>query len=372
MPVHAQRGADLRILLKPSCRQGGLPVPHALHVLPQQLDLAPQRLHLRAAVQAQDGAPFPGHLVPERLRIAHSGQDEERQEEQNGGQPAVPLGQRQEIPHAVKKPLLQQHRQPGQHAPADDRRQRLRKLRSGLAQMPRRGQHSSRRVPGAPVHRRLPVTCIPCTSVNRLLQRVRLRCFPRRLPLRACFRIRLSLCRPGRHPPADNPRPAIVVQRLRRDPQLPRNRRAAQPRGQKPVRRPRHRGINHARPAAPARRKEARLAVPPELVHRPLYRRAAHAERLHQVRAPDTALRKLRNPKQPRFALIVSVKIKRLKIGEILHSAVPPHEGKAGVANLDRLGGSHRKRVHRDLGAGYRVQNSLSHSWAPVNPPNAS
>ena len=139
MPVHAQRGADLRILLKPSCRQGGLPVPHSLHVLPQQLDLAPQRLHLRAAVQAQDGAPFPGHLVPERLRIAHPGQDEERQEEQNGGQPVIPLGQRQELPHAVKKPLLQQHRQPGQHAPADDRRQRLRKLRSGLAQMPRRG-----------------------------------------------------------------------------------------------------------------------------------------------------------------------------------------------------------------------------------------
>ena len=59
MPVHAQRGADLRVLLKPSRRQGGLPVPHSLHILPQRLDLAPQRLHLRAAVQAQDRAPFP-------------------------------------------------------------------------------------------------------------------------------------------------------------------------------------------------------------------------------------------------------------------------------------------------------------------------
>ena len=372
MPVHAQRGADLRVLLKPSRRQGGLPVPHSLHILPQRLDLAPQRLHLRAAVQAQDRAPFPGHLVPERLRIAHPGQDEERQEEQNGGQPVIPLGQRQERPRVVQKPLLQQHRQPGQHPPAGNRRQRFRKLRPDLAQMPRRSQHSSRRVPSPTAHRRCPVAGVPCASVNRRLRRVPLRCFLRRLPLRRCVRNRISLCRPGRLPPTDNPRPAIVVQRLRRDPHLPRNRRAAQPRGQKPVHRPRHRGINHARPAAPARRKEARLAVPPELVHRPLYRRAAHAERLHQVQATDTALRKLRDPKQLRFALIVSVKIKRFKIGEILHSAVPLHEGKAGVANLDRLGGAHRKRVHRDLGAGYWVQNSLSYSGRPVNPPNAS
>ena len=372
MPVHAQRDADLRVLLKPSRRQGGLPVPHSLHILPQRLDLAPQRLHLRAAVQAQDRARFPGHLVPERLRIAHPGQDEERQEEQNAGQPIIPLGQRQELPRVVQKPLLQQHREPGQHPPAGNRRQRFRKLRPDLAQMPRRSQHSSRRVPSPTAHRRCPVAGVPCASVNRRLQRVPLRCFLRRLPLRRGFRIRISLCRPGRLPPTDNPRPAIVVQRLRRDPHLPRNRRAAQPRGQKPVHRPRHRGINHARPAASARRKEARLAVPPELVHRPLYRRAAHAERLHRVRARDTALRKLRDPKQLRFALIVSVKIKRFKIGEILHSAVPLHEGKAGVANLDRLGGAHRKRVHRDLGAGYRVQNSLSHSGRPVNPPNAS
>ena len=62
-------------------------------------------------------------------------------------------------------------------------------------------------------------------------------------------------------------------------------------------------------------------------------------------------------------ALIVSVKIKRLKIGEILHSAVPPHEGKAGVANLDRLGGSHRKRVHEILG--HRIMGSYYYARYP-------
>ena len=229
--------------------------------------------------------------------------------------------------------------------------------------MPRRGQHSSRRIPSPTAHRRCPVAGVPCASLNRRLQRVPLRCFLRRLPLRRCFRIRFSLRRPGRHPTPDNASPAIVVQRPHRNPQPSRNRRAAQTRGQKTVRFPRHVGIDYARTAPAARRKEARLAVPPELVHRPLYRRAAHAERLHQVRARDTALRELRDPKQLRFALIVSVKIKRLKIGEILHSAVPPHEGKAGVANLDRLGGSHRKRVHEILG--HRIMGSYYYARYP-------
>ena len=68
---------------------------------------------------------------------------------------------------------------------------RFRKLRPDLAQMPRRGQHSSRRVPSPTAHRRCPVAGVPCASLNRRLQRVPLRCFLRRLPLRRCFRITL-------------------------------------------------------------------------------------------------------------------------------------------------------------------------------------
>ena len=253
--IHRQGRTHVRFFRHPSRGQGSLPVPHPLHVSPQRLDLAPQRLHLRAAVQAQDGAPFPGRLVPQCLRIAHPGQGEEGQEQQNRGQTVVSLGQRQELPRAVQKPLPEQHRQPGQHAAASNHRQRLRKLRPHLRQMSRCRQHPPRRVPGAPTHRRLAVACVPFAPLHPRLRRCR------RLWLRR--RCRLRRPGPARRPPSDNTRPAVEAERARPDPQLSRNRPAAQPRGQKPLRLPRRRGVDRARPAPPSRRKKTGLALPP-------------------------------------------------------------------------------------------------------------
>ena len=109
----------------------------------------------------------------------------------------------------VQKPLRQQHREPGQHPiPAGNRRQRFRKLRPDLAQMPRRSQHSSRRVPSPTAHRRCPVAGVPCASVNRRLQRVPLRCFLRRPPApQGLPRSRISLLPPGPASPHRQPPP---------------------------------------------------------------------------------------------------------------------------------------------------------------------
>ncbi len=229
--------------------------------------------------------------------------------------------------------------------------------------MPRRSQHSSRRVPSSTAQRRCPVAGVPCASVNRRLQRVSLRCFLRRLPLRRCVRNRISLCRPGRHPTPDNPPPTVVVQRPHRDPKPSRNRRAAQTRTQKTVRFPRHVGINCARTAPAARLMKPFLPLAPVPVHCPLHRGTTNAERRRQIFPTDPVLREPRDPKPPRPDARNVVRVKRLQVCEIHHPFAINVVRKARSADRSGVRGRHRKCVHEILG--YRIMGSYYYARIP-------
>ena len=60
VPVHRQRGDRVAAVRHPVPRERVLPALHAHLVRRERPDLAPQRLGLRAAVQAENRAPFPG------------------------------------------------------------------------------------------------------------------------------------------------------------------------------------------------------------------------------------------------------------------------------------------------------------------------
>ena len=311
MSVHAQRGASLWIPGKPSLRERRLPIAHALGIVPQGSDLAAQDLRLRTTVQAEDGAPLSGSLMAQRLRIADPGQHQEGQKQQNAGQPVKAARQPQERPHPVQKPFPQQHRQPGQNAAASDRKHRFLEPWLRLAQKSRRRQLPARRVPRAAAHRRLPVARVPRSPVHRRARASRHRFAP------------------------DNPRPAVVAERAHRDPQPPRHRRAAEPRCKKPIRLPNRRSIQHAAPASPTRREKSRLPLRPKTFDRTPNRRAVHAKGCLQLHSANTALGKLRNPKQHRRTVPGVMDIKRLQVGEVNRPTVPNLEGEGRAANLN-------------------------------------
>ncbi len=315
VPVHRQRGAGVRALRQPGLRQRVPPVLHSLRVRREGLDLAPQRLGLGAAVQPQDRSPFPRSLVPQRLRVANPRHEQERKEKKNAGQPVIPFRQRQELARPVEQPLPEKHRKRGQNAAAGDRRQALLEDRPRLVHPARRGRDPPRAVPRAAAHRRLAVPPVPCAAVERSLRRLSvLRRLGRRLgPL---------LPPHVRRPVPDDALPPAVVHGRLGQAQLPGDRGPAHPRGQQAVRRLRRLADHHAGGAAPPRLVEARLALAAELVHGPLERRAADAQRLLQVLAAHPALGELGRPQQHRPAVALVVEVAHLEVREIVDLAV--------------------------------------------------
>jgi len=77
------------------------------------------------------------------------------------------------------------------------------------------------------------------------------------------------------------------------------------------------------------------VAAPPrptlaaELVHGPLARRAADAERLLQILAADPAQGELNGPQQHRPAVALPVEVERLEVRAVDELAVRRGEGKA-------------------------------------------